>query len=259
MLIDLVSTHAQERGLRCERATDVRPGVRKKCLRIAGYACQIVPLRLYPTGSNFDLVLHALYLPRSEWPDFVIYVCENAINSPIFFIVPRGELSTETGVCAKNNWLFKYQDAWSLLSEGIAKTKLTRRFRETPTKLMVVVRKANILGLLIERIKLKNAPSKHVRDRLLINGRKCQVLSAGGLRSKAHQVSPIINLNLPNNPWAEFLIFVVPSTNIEHVFILPRSRLLKKTTTTLASKWLAEYADNWDLLGPGMSRTSAGL
>jgi hypothetical protein len=45
---------------------------------------------------------------------------------------------------------------------------------------------------------------------------------------------------------ADFLIFVVHCNAVEHVFIVPRSKITRRTTTTLESKWLAKYADNWE-------------
>jgi hypothetical protein len=243
MLIDMVAQEAQARGLACERA-DVRKGLRNKCVRIAGYACQIVPLHLYPTGKKSDLVDHALYLPRSDWPDFIIYVFANGKQTSRFFIVPRGEMSKETSVCASDNWLFKYENAWSLLSGGIARKKLARRFDDTPWKLGVVIRKAKAAELDVRLIGTKKLASRHIKDRLLINSCKCQVITAG-VFTRSILETPIINLYAPKNSWADFLIFVVPD-NAEHVFIVPRSKITKTTSTTLSSKWLAEYADNWD-------------
>ncbi len=180
MLIEVVAQEARARGLTCKRA-DVRNGLRNKCVRIAGYACQIVPLRLYPTGRNSDLVEHSLYLPRSDWPDFIIYVFANRKETTRFFIVPRGEISKETGVCALDSWLFKYENAWTLLSPGIERARLDRRFDDTPWKLQVAIRKAKAVGLEVRLIGTKNLASLHVKDRLLINSCKCLVITAGGL------------------------------------------------------------------------------
>jgi hypothetical protein len=85
----VVAQEARARGLACERA-DVRKGLQTKCVRIMGYACQIVPLRLYPTGKNSDLVDHSLYLPRSDWPDFIIYVfAKRERGIPVFYCSTR--------------------------------------------------------------------------------------------------------------------------------------------------------------------------
>ena len=243
MLIDAVTQEALARGLTCERA-DVRSGLRNKCVRIAGYACQIVPLRLYLTGKNSDLVEHSLYLPRSDWPDFIIYVFASRNETSQFFIVPRGEIAKETSVCALDSWLFKYENAWALLSTDIESARLARRFDDNPWKLRVAIRKAKALGLKVRLIGKKNLPSRHVKDRLFINSCKCQVITAGGLTRK-NLYTPTINLYAPKNSWADFLIFVVPDTE-EHIFIIPRSKITKPTTTTLESKWLAKYAGNWD-------------
>jgi hypothetical protein len=245
MLIDVIAREAQARGLTCERA-DVPKGLQNKCVSIAGYPCQIVPMRLYARGKNSDLVLHALYLPRSDWPDFVIYALANGKDASRFFIVPRGEISKETGVCAPNNWLFKYENAWSLLSAGVPRAKLARRFDNMPRKLQVVIRKANELGLNVELIGKKNNPARHMKDRLYVNSCKCQVMSAGGLKRKAHARCPIIHIHPPKSSWADFLIFVVPSETVGQIFIIPRSKVTKTTSTTLTSPWLNEYADNWD-------------
>jgi hypothetical protein len=244
MLIDVVAEEARARGLTCKSA-DVRGGLQTKCVRIAGYACQIVPLRLYLTGKNSDLVEHSLYLPRSDWPDFIIYVFASQKETSQFFIVPRGEISKETSVCAPNSWLFKYENAWTLLSPGIERTRLDRRFDDTPWKLRVAIRKAKAVGLDVRLIGTKNVASRHIKDRLLINSCKCQVITAGRLTIKNLE-TPIINLYAPKNSWADFLIFVVHSNAVEHVFVVPRSKITRRTTTTLESKWLAKYADNWD-------------
>jgi hypothetical protein len=243
MLIDVVAQEAKARGLTCERA-DVRNGLQTKCVLIGGYACQIVPLRLYQTGKNSDLIAYSLYLPRSDWPDFIIYVFANRKETARFFIVPRGVISKETGVCAQDSWLFKYENAWTLLSPGIESARLARRFDMTPWKPRVVIRRAKALGLDVRLIRTKKLASRHIKDRLLINSCKCQVITAGGLTAKNRE-TPIINLYAPKNSWADFLIFVALDT-VEHVFIVPRSKITRRTTTTLTSKWLAEYADNWD-------------
>jgi hypothetical protein len=247
MLIDAVAERAQANGLVCERA-DVHQGWQNKCIRIAGYACQIVPLRLYTRGKNSDLVVHSLYLPRSDWPDFVIYVFANDKDPSRFFIVPRGEISKETGVCASDNWLFKYESAWSLFSSVVPRRKLIRRFDNTPRKLRLVIRKAKGEGLRVRLIGKKNERSQHIKGRLYVNSCKCQVMSAGGLKRKDNSRGPIININRPKNSWADFLIYVVPSVTVEHVFIIPTAHVTKATTTTLTSAWLNEYADNWNAL-----------
>jgi hypothetical protein len=61
----------------------------------------------------------------------------------------------------------------------------------------------------------------------------------------------LININPPRNRWAEFLILIVPADSEQNtVFILPRERIPRKTTTSITAKWVNEYADRWDLLAP---------
>ena len=45
------------------------------------------------------------------WQGDIIYVFASQKETSQFFIVPRGEISKETGVCALDSWLFKYENA----------------------------------------------------------------------------------------------------------------------------------------------------
>jgi hypothetical protein len=56
----------------------------------------------------------------------------------------------------------------------------------------------------------------------------------------------IIDLRIPRNGWAEFVIYVPEPEHEEPFFIVPRSWLSRTTLQT--ADQLREYADVWNLL-----------
>ena len=132
MLIDLVTKKAQELGLTCARLpvhqTDALH--HSRWLHIEGRPCHVFPLafsirnRDAQNSRPTDCIC-----PRLDGPDFLIYVSKDkADRSASFFVVPRGDAVKNTSLCGPGNWLFKYKDAWSLLSEHLSPAKLKRRF-----------------------------------------------------------------------------------------------------------------------------------
>ena len=251
--IDLVTQRAEELGLKCKRLarTPAVRGFLSKRLLIEGRPCQVISARIYHHPSPAKIKVYPLYFPSSRWPDFLIYVSKDKDGSTAFFIVPRGAVNKGTSLCAPESWLFKYQDAWSLLSEHLASEKLERRFEERNWKLTKLIAIAESKGYDVELIPKHHWPG-HVQNRVCINGRNCQVMSASRLSADSSTREwSLINVNPPRNKWAEFLIFAVPSESEQtSVFIVPRDRIQKKTTTSLTAKWINAYADRWDLLEP---------
>src|ERR1700719_264599 len=253
MLIDLVTAKAQELGLTCARLpvhqTDALH--HSRWLHIEGRPCQVVSARIfYPQQGRTKLTAYGLYLPTSRWPDFLIYVSKDKTDgSASFFVVPRGDAVKNTSLCGPENWLFKYKDAWSLLSEHLSPAKLKRRFEALNWKLRTLVRIAANKGYEVELVRKVGKPG-YIQNRICINGRRCQVMSASRLSSNRNTREwNLININPPTNTWAEFLIFILPSVKESPtIFIAPRKAIHKKTTTSLSAQWINVYLDRWDFL-----------
>jgi|HubBroStandDraft_4_1064222.scaffolds.fasta_scaffold25127_4 hypothetical protein len=249
-LIDLVKRKAEELGLKCQH-TRTYGKRHSKWLVIEGRPCQVVSARIYRHPDSTRIAVYGLYLPASHWPDFLIYVSMDKQGLASFFVVPRGEATKSTSLCAPENWLFKYKDAWSLLSENLAPERLERRFEELNWKLQKLITVAQSKRYNVQLIPKGKWPG-HVQNRIRINGRQCQVMSASRLSSDRNAREwKLININPPRNTWAEFLIFILPSDSEQtSIFIVPRERIQKKTTTSITAKWINECADRWDLLAP---------
>ena len=64
---------------------------------IDGKRCQVIPCpRLHPNASYPQAEYSPLYLPRTTWADFLVYVAHKETPRR-FYIIPRGELAKDTG------------------------------------------------------------------------------------------------------------------------------------------------------------------
>ena len=103
---------AEKRGLLVERPQ--LPNQHQ--LYISKRRCQIVRAKpvVAPTDASRSYV--PLNLPKSEWPEFVIFFSRLATaTTGGFFIFPREKLTKRTLVSPTSSWLRDYADAWSLL------------------------------------------------------------------------------------------------------------------------------------------------
>jgi hypothetical protein len=97
--IELVIAEATARGLRIERvpAQSNRSPVDKRVLLIDGKRCQVIPTRIgHPSPEYPHAEYFPLYLPRGDWPDFLIYVSFTEAD-PVFRVIPRIVMSKDTG------------------------------------------------------------------------------------------------------------------------------------------------------------------
>src|SRR5258708_18806888 len=99
--IDFVVAEALSRGLRVERlpTESKRHVFDKRLLMVEGKRCQVIPSRRgYPNAQYPHAEYFPMYLPRTDWPDFLIYVSQTDETRPVFPVVPRVEMSKDTGL-----------------------------------------------------------------------------------------------------------------------------------------------------------------
>lgn len=212
-----------------------------------------------PSGSGIALQsdrrnLGYVYLFSDDHMGRFLYLCfeRSDIN---FFVVPRGAIDKETAVCSSTNWIFEYQDAWHLLTEELSPDKLERRFRILNSKTGGVIAAAEKKGCQVDLIRKKGRHFPFYRqNKLVINGRRCQVMSASRLSKDQNLYhSMVVNLNPPRDKWAEFLIFVIPQADGRSpIFIVPRDRVPHKTTATLTAGWFLDFLDAWSLIASSL-------
>src|SRR5690348_16563517 len=92
--VEIVSEEASQQGLQATVLLSRRSRTSRRIL-ISGRRCQVIPARLlrspsYPQSKSINV-----YLPRTQWPDFLIYVAYED-TSPTFYVVPRMNLSADT-------------------------------------------------------------------------------------------------------------------------------------------------------------------
>jgi hypothetical protein len=256
-LVASVIKEASAHGLKCQEIPADERGSRKfrRRLLIEGHRCQIASSRVIHIGGKTSM--HAIYaaaLPRTYWADFIIHAVRDQDRSQnlSFFVVPRGDASKSTSYSSTDNWLFKYKDAWSLLTDNLPAERLERKVEEFNWKLLFAKQCAAALGLRVDLVKKAGVNSHlHVKNRLVINGCNCQVMALARLsRDSQSERWKYITLHAPKQTWAQFLIFILKAQGSEnpHIFIIPRHRIRHTTTTSLAAEWLNRYANSWEVL-----------
>jgi hypothetical protein len=149
MLIDTVIAEAKTSALRIDRVPSesrFRPSDHRRVL-IEGRRCQVIPTKLRASNPEYpDVQYYAIYLPRTEWADFLIYVAYKE-HPLLLFIIPRGLLTKDTGLTPDS--LLPYQNNWECLhtaSDG----DLARGFEELSPQLQAVVTRAKQRQLSID-------------------------------------------------------------------------------------------------------------
>jgi hypothetical protein len=253
--IDLVIAEATSRGLEIERlpAESGPHTFDKRLLLIEGRRCQAIPSRSgHPNAEYPHAEYFPLYLPRTDWADFLVYVSLTE-NPPVFYIIPRLEMSKDTGRAPGS--LEPYRHAWELLQQDLPSGSSEKSFEVLNWQLQPVTKSAKDAGLVVEYIDTK----KHrdagrwppvIKRRVIIAGRKCAIFSAARLSQdpEKHQYSYAV-FNVPEEKWSEFLLYVVNSAdNSWGVFVIPRKHLTSRTSASLDHPELARYKNAWNLL-----------
>ena len=257
LLIDLITEEAKRQGLRVQRLLRAPDRQAKRWLLIGGRSCQAIPARVFhPDPDNPENEAVSLYLPRTDWPEFLIYVVEPETEGQqsSFYVVPRGALSADTARAPTSKQLKRYEDAWSLLATVPKGRETARRFRLLSWALRIAAQEAVRSGLHVTLVphQKKTKLFRWRQHRVYIGGRRCHVMSAPRLSTNpGNRAWKAVRLKDPKENWAEFIIYVAkgpPEPPRPLLFIVPRLKIQQTTTRTLSSPWLAEYANAWRLL-----------
>jgi len=260
-LISLVIEEARRQGSDVEQ---IRRYHRSQGARVVieGRACQVIPARVFKPNRDYPKAQSIqLYLPRTNWPDFLLYVVKPNVDAEkrLFYIVPRGELSADTVRSLSSVEQFK--SAWHLLRTDLSRERFARHFKEFSSQLKAVQGAAKNNGLSVSFLKRRGwSRLPNVRQhRIFIEGRRCQVMAAPRCSAKpANPFWDVVRMAMPKDPWGDYVVYVVDSKekNANHVFVVPRRDIQKTTTRSLSSEWLNHYYEAWHLLGKGQKNSS---
>lgn len=251
--LEIVIVEAASRGLRVERVPvqSKRQVFDKRRLLIEGKRCQVIPSPMgHPSAEYPQAEYFPLYLPRTEWPDFLIYVSLSEIH-PVFRIIPRSEMSKDTGWTPAT--LERYREAWEVLKQH--PSDASKRFETLNWQLETIISLAQNAGLDVEFIKTEKHRNGRrwppvVKRRLLIAGKKCAVFSATRINKNPEKAGyNYAVFKVPEEDWSDFLLYVVKSTGEpSYVFVVPREHIDATTSASLDHSELARYKNAWDLL-----------
>jgi hypothetical protein len=251
--IELVVAEASVHGLRVERisVSSKRNIFDKRRLLIEGKRCQVIPSPIsHPSAEYPHAEYFPLYLPRTEWPDFLIYLSLNEIH-PVFRIIPRAEMSKDTGWAPET--LERYREAWNLLSQQPPESP--KRFETISWQLETIRSLAQNVGLEVEFIKTKKHRGGRrwppvIKRRVLIAGKKCAVFSATRINKNPEKIQyNYVIFKVPDEEWSDFQLYVVRCVGEPcYVFVIPRGRIEATTSASLDHSELARYKNAWGLL-----------
>jgi hypothetical protein len=188
-----------------------------------------------------------IYLPRTSFADFVIYVPMN-VDSTDFYVVPRGALSKDT--CLTLASLEQYKNAWHLLSQ-VSVDMMMRRNNRLSWQLQSVILAAESRGLQFEMIRTAKGKSRKTnfrtfhQRRIIIEGKRCAIYSASEVIGTKTKECRVIVVKAPCDDWADFRVYL---TKFGVTYVVPRGHIPKTTTFSLNSAVLISYENAWDLL-----------
>jgi hypothetical protein len=252
--IDFVVAEALSRGFRVERlpTESKRHAFDKRLLLVEGKRCQVIPSRrghpnaLYPRAEYFPL-----YLPRNNWPDFLIYVSLHETPT-IFRIISRAEMSKDTGWSPES--LEPYRDAWELLQQGVHNSA-EKKFEILSWQLQAVKTAVQNADLEVEFIKTKKHKDGRnwppvVKRRVLVAGKKCAIFSATRISQDPEKLRYNYAIfKISHEKWHEFLLYL--TRNVDDtcdVFVVPRKHITATTSAALDHPELVRYKNAWGLL-----------
>src|SRR6266404_34866 len=252
--IEFVLSEAKSRGLRIERLSSQsrRYVFDKRLLLVEGKRCQVIPSRRgHPSAKYPYAEYFPLYLPRTDWPDFLIYVSLAGETRPVFRVVPRVEMSKDTGLSPES--LECYRDAWELLKQDVPGS--TKEFEILSWQLEAVQQSCKNAGLEVEFIKTKKHQDGRqwppvIKRRILIAGKRCSVFTATRISQdpNKHEYNYAI-FKASREEWPEFQLYVMKGAGeSSDIFVVPRHHLLTTTSASVDHPELARYRNAWNLL-----------
>lgn len=207
--------------------------------------CQIVMTRYHVPDPRWpEGISIRLYLPRTDWPDFIIYVTRKTRTQPLeFYVVPRGILSKDTYLSPKT--LEKYRDAWNLLSQ-MPSPDTERRFAGLNWQLQDAIDAAKKAGLWSALIRLRNKRWPYFfQTRLIIAGRKCTLHSLSRLsQNPDNRGYNYVLLRKPKGNPAEFNLYMVrrspdsSDSGDSAVYVFPHGAIKTSTSISLDNEKL---------------------
>jgi hypothetical protein len=248
--ISVVVNEAEARGLRVQRS--LGKGARvpdPRLLHIAGKPCQVIKTVHESSSPDYSYAKSLrLYLPRTGFADFLIYVAVDVVP-PTFYIIPRGVLSKDTARTEKS--LEEYRNAWHLLTQAISPTLTERKFEAISAQLESVWSAAHQAGLEVELIRTAKGKKRNdyrsvFQRRVLVSGKQCAIYSAVRV-NKNLELNPysIVILKTSRDSWPEFCLYLMEDGA---VYVIPRGNITHTTTLSLNSPDLRPYRNAWDLL-----------
>jgi hypothetical protein len=252
--IELVIGEAKSRGLRIVRlsAQSRRHVFDKRLLMVEGRRCQVIPSRRgHPSAKYPHSEYFPLYLPRTDWPDFLIYVSLTDETRLIFRVVPRVEMSKDTGLSPES--LECYRDAWELLKQDLPEAE--KEFEILTWQLQAVQQSCKNAGLEVEFIKTKKHQDGRrwppvIKRRIMAAGKKCSIFTAARISQdpKKQEYNYAI-FKASQDDWPEFQLYVVKGEGDQSdIFVVPRDHLTVTTSASLDHPELARYKNAWTLL-----------
>jgi hypothetical protein len=251
--IEIVAAEAASHGLRVERipVRSKRDIFDKRRLLIEGKRCQVIPSQIGHPNVNYPQAEYfPLYLPRTEWPDFLIYVTPDEI-CPVFHVILRAEMSKDTGRTPET--LERYREAWDLLRQQPPES--LKKFETVSWQLEVIRSLAQKVGLEVEFIKTKKHRNGRrwppvIKRRVLIADKKCAVFSATRISKNPEKAQyNYAVFKVPDEEWPDFQLYVVRCVDEpSYVFVVPRGHIDTTTSASLDHSELARYKNAWDLL-----------
>lgn len=250
-LSNAVVAQAASKGLSVQQIVPDQKRWDGRFLLIEEKQCQIVKGRYHLSNPRSPEALSIqLYLPRTTWPDFVVYVVRPTANlEPLeYYIVPRGVLSRDTAV--RPSALGKYRDAWNLLAETLSPDLIERRFAILNWQLRNVIAAARHAGLDVALVRRNNRPwTFFCQTRVIIAGRRCTLHSLSRISSDPDRRGyGYVALRKQKGGWGEFQLYVLPQSMESVVYVIPSASIEADTSVSIQSERLAIYKNNWELL-----------
>jgi hypothetical protein len=249
--VELAIAEARSRGLQIERLPihSKKHSFDTRLVLIEGKRCQVMPSKLgHPNDEYPHAEYLSLYLPRDEWPDYLIYVLSG--SEATFWVIPRAEMSKDTGRSPES--LEPYRGAWELLQMDL--DQRPKKFETLSWQLKAVKASAQKAGLKVDFIPTKKGDGRRlpptIKRRIIVGGRKCAILSATRISQdpKKPQYSYAM-FRVPSDEWCEFQIYVLKSLQrVPDLFVLPRDHISKTTSVCLNHPELAKYKNAWRVL-----------
>lgn len=253
--IERVIAEAHSRGLVTERlpAESKRHRFDKRLLLISGSRCQVIPTRRgHPSAEYPKAEYFPLYLPRTNWPDFLVYV--SLVENPtVFYVIPRMEMTKDTGLTPES--LEPYREAWDLLGKNGSIDSAEKSFEVLSWQMEAVNKSANEAGLEVELIETKKHRDGRrwppvIKRRMLIAGRKCALFSSRRLAKDPQKAEyNYVFFGVPKSEWADFVVYIVRiADSAWDLFVIPKKHLTKSTSASLDHPELVRYKNAWSMV-----------